>query len=103
MPPPPRPPQQLAMRNYAILAGCVVALNAAFFALSDWYYDGDAGLQPRLEWLGFTMTLFVVAKAAHLKPREVGHGLAAMLGLTLLGLGLAAIKHGMTPVLCATL
>jgi len=105
MPPTTRTPQQRALRNYAILAGCFIALNAAFFALSDWYYGGEAdGIwQTRFEWLGFTVTLFVVAKAAQLKPREVGHGLAAALGLTLLGLGFAAIKHGMTPVLCATL
>ncbi len=103
MPPPPRTPQQLALRHYAILAGCVVALNAAFFALSDWYYAGDAGIKVRVEWLAFTVTLFVVAKAAQLKPREVGHGLAATLGVTLFALGFAAIRHGVTPVLCATL
>ncbi len=105
MPPPTRTPQQLALRNYAILAGCFIALNAAFFALSDWYYgsEDDGIWQSRGEWLGFTLTLFVVAKAAQLKPREIGHGLAATLGITLFGLGFAAMKHGMTPVLCATL
>jgi len=85
------PSRQVAMRTATVIAGILLACNAAFFFLSSSYYDshrlpGDifdtAGLgKARLAFAIMSLLVGVASLAASLAPKLVGHVVAVVLGV----------------------
>lgn len=88
----------------------VVAINAAFYFLSQWYYEDKAKTQRmiidlaavssvRVAFFVFTTAIAGASVLAGFSPREIGHALAAVLGVGNAIAGLFALAAGLTPVL----
>lgn len=100
------PTPEQARRLAVTLTFSVVLINAAFFFLSQaWGSDRvDADLGGIRISFGITSTLVGASTYfAMIKPREVGHTLALLVGLTSLAAGIMAFAHDLPNVMGATL
>jgi hypothetical protein len=112
------PTRRHSKRSAVIVSGALIALNGAFFLLSDLYYQdslespdrsGDPGNvlmaigTVRMAFGLMTIALSIGTYLASLAPRLVGHTVAALLGLASLVAGVASFSRGFPGVLSWTL
>ena len=102
-PPAPAPTtQQVALRTATVVVIACVALNAAFYPLSDLYFDSHRNLGPaeiRWAFMQFTLAVGLASFAVALAPRVIGHLAAVILGGANAIAGLVSLGAGLTPVL----
>lgn len=105
------------MRTATVIAGTALAFNAAFFFLSDLYFEAHKISAPGVgeivdqAALGSARVAFAVlsllvagsAFAASLAPRIIGHALAVMIGIGALIGAYGSLDHHMPTVMSAVL
>jgi hypothetical protein len=93
---------QIAMRTATVVVIACVALNAAFYPLSDFYFDSHRNLGPaeiRWAFMQFTLAVGLASFAVALAPRVIGHLAAVLLGVANVIAGIVSLAGGLTPVL----
>jgi hypothetical protein len=93
---------QIAIKTAIVVLIVCVVLNAAFYPLSDLYFDSHKNLGPadiRWAFAQFTFAVGLAAFAVSLAPRTIGHVAAALLGLANVIAALVSFGAGLTPVL----
>ncbi len=115
---PPQPTtREVATRTAVVIAGTALAFNAAFYFLSQLYFDSHKISTPGVgelvdtTALGHARTAFGIlsllvaasAFAASLAPRIIGHALCVLLGLAALYAGYQSYQHAMPSVMTAVL
>ena len=115
---PPQPTtREIATRTAVVIGGTALAFNAAFYFLSQLYFDSHKVYTPGVgEFLDATalgkartafgiLSILVAASAyaASLAPRIIGHALAVALGLASLYAGYESFDHGLPTVMIAVL
>lgn len=115
---PPQPTtRDVATRTAVVIGGTALAFNAAFYFLSQLYFDSHktfvAGVGESIDTtaLGHARTAFGIlsllvacsAYAASLAPRIIGHVLSVALGLAALYAGYQSYDHAMPTVMTAVL
>ena len=100
-------PRAQATRIAVLIGITLLAFNAMFYFLSQMWFEGSksAGDLGTARFAFGVMTAIIAAASftAALAPRQIGHGLAAVLGLTSIVAGFAALAHGMPGVMGVTL
>jgi hypothetical protein len=100
--------KQVAVKTAALIIGALGVMNSMFWWLSHLYFD-DHGLASadimvvRGAFAVLTGVLAIATFLASLAPREIGHGLAVLLGLMALSSAVEAFAHGLPYVMVATL
>ena len=99
--------REQAMRIAVLISITLVTFNAGFFYLSKlWFEDSKLAYQLGSVRVAFGVMTAIIAAAsftAALAPRQIGHGLAMVLGLGSIVAGFAALAHGMPGVMGVTL
>jgi hypothetical protein len=104
--------REIAKRTATVIAGTALAVNAAFYFLSQSYFDShavndivDAAAmgKARMGFALMSLLVAVAAFAASLAPRLIGHVAAVVLGLAALFAGYESITHDMPTVMTAVL
>jgi hypothetical protein len=93
---------QVAMRTATVVVIACGALNAAFYPLSDLYFDSHKNLGPaeiRWAFMQFTLAVGLASFAVALAPRVIGHLAAGLLGLSNVIAAIVSFAGGLTPVL----
>lgn len=115
---PPEPTtREVAKRTAIVIGGTALALNAAFYFLSQLYFDSHKIYTPGVgefidnTGLGHARTAFGIlsllvaasAFAASLAPRLIGHALVVALGAAALVAGYESFSHALPAVMTAVL
>lgn len=114
---PPPTTRETATRTAIVIGGTALAFNAAFFFLSQLYFDSHKIYTPGVgEFLDTTalgkariafgilsLLVAVSAYAASLAPRIIGHVLAVVLGIASLFAGYESFDHALPTVMTAVL
>jgi len=103
-PAPPSPPttMETAIRTAIVVVIVCAVLNAAFYPLSELYFDAHRNLSPtdiRWAFAQFTLAVALASFAVAVAPRVISHISAAILGLANVIAGLISLGSGLTPVL----
>ncbi|MBV8757468.1 MAG: hypothetical protein JO257_09345 [Deltaproteobacteria bacterium] len=115
---PPTPTtRDIATRTAVVIGGTALAFNAAFYFLSQLYFDSHKIYTPgvgefvdssalgkaRVAFGILSLLVAASAFAASLAPRLIGHALAVTLGLAALFAGYESFDHGLPTVMTAVL
>jgi hypothetical protein len=98
--------QAQAMRLAGFVTGTLLSFNAAFYFLSNlWFDDHPTAHLARIRLAFLILTLLVggASYGAALAPRLVGHVLAIVVGVAAFCGGIGAITAGMHPTMSVTL
>jgi len=109
--------RQIAMRTASVIAGTALAFNAAFYFLSQMYFeshklsapgvgeilDTTALASARTSFAILSLLVAATALGASLAPRIIGHATAVVLGLAALFAGYESLTHDMPTVMTAVL
>ena len=115
---PPQPTtRELATRTAPVIAGIAIAANAAFYFLSQLYFDSHKIYTPgvgeildttalrhaRTAFLVLSVLVAASTFAASLAPRLIGHALVVVLGAAALLAGYESFSHALPSVMTAVL